>query len=159
MIFKVDVDLIPRTAWGQNLRNGKVIRSSEWQQISKKVREDAGYKCAVCGEYHPEPYGTEAHEIWEWDSATGTQKLKDIICICDTCHLMIHPGFCKKFYPERLREVTYRFMKLNEMTVEEFNQYQTLASLLHMVRSKQEWKLEDDLAAKVRKKYLNTIIF
>jgi hypothetical protein len=45
--LKLTIELIPESAWGENLR--KYLRKEIWEKIRKEVFRKANYKCSICG--------------------------------------------------------------------------------------------------------------
>ena len=83
------VDLVPQSAWFQNLRSE--LSQGEWDVLRKTAYRLSGNRCEVCGgkgEEHP----VEAHERWQYDSTASTQKLIGISSLCPACHQASHMG-------------------------------------------------------------------
>ncbi len=83
--LKLDIELIPKGAWGNNLRT--LLSKKDWDVLRKECYKKANYKCEICG------FATEeldAHEVWEFDINTKTQTLVDIIALCSKCHGVKH---------------------------------------------------------------------
>lgn len=86
-------NLIPKPLWGVNLR--KVLTPTRWSQVATKVKKNCNYTCMCCKrtlanlkskkEFH-------AHELWIYDQVKLTATLQDIICVCSSCHDVIHIG-------------------------------------------------------------------
>ena len=89
------IDMIPKVCWFKNIRN--CINPRDWNLLRKKIYKRVDYKCECCG-FDALKYNKslEAHERWEFDYNTNTQKLKRIIALCKYCHLATHLGFSKK---------------------------------------------------------------
>lgn len=156
-IFPIFFQLIPPRAFGQKVKT--IVGDYNWQKISKKVRESANYTCAYCGEYHPEKWGTDAHEEWDWDFETGTQKLKAIKCVCKKCHMTVHPGannYFGRFSPEDIIE---NFCKINKREEDFFTSALTISRVYQSYLNQRDWKLEEDLAEKVKIEYLGIVEF
>ncbi len=85
--LKLNFEIIPAGAWGFNLRT--TLSKKAWDYIRKKAYEQANGRCSICGAYRKR---LEAHERWEFIKDTKTQKLKDVIAICHSCHQVIHVG-------------------------------------------------------------------
>ncbi|ASJ80443.1 hypothetical protein V18_00090 [Escherichia phage V18] len=71
------VQLIPETAWYNNLRNA--VKESEWDKIRKKCYREANYTCEVCGgkgSKHP----VECHELYTFEE--GVIRLVGLIALC-----------------------------------------------------------------------------
>lgn len=86
---RLTIELVPRTCWFSNVRD-RVARE-DWDRIRKQVYERAGHRCEVCGgrgSRHP----VECHEMWEYEEATGVQRLVRMITLCPACHEVKHIG-------------------------------------------------------------------
>ena len=83
--MKLDFEIMPTGAWKNNLRN--ILSKPAWDFLRKDAYERFDHKCAICG---CKPKRLEAHERWEFDKLTGTQKLMDVIAVCHACHSVIH---------------------------------------------------------------------
>lgn len=83
------IELIPQTAWGQNLR--AVLSSRDWDAIRRFAYKRAGYRCECCGGVGPR-HPVECHEVWDWDTTHMMQWLVDVVALCPTCHSVKHWG-------------------------------------------------------------------
>ena len=84
------VDLVPQTCWFSNIRSA--LSKNDWDLIRKKIYVNSNYRCDICHGYgcqHP----VEAHERWNFDWDTTTQKLTKIESLCPDCHQATHFGF------------------------------------------------------------------
>jgi hypothetical protein len=59
------------------------------------VYRRAGNRCEACGSHPDHPAGLfmEAHERFAYDTRTGAQALRRLICLCTACHGTTHFGF------------------------------------------------------------------
>ena len=89
--MKLDIELIPQTAWGSNLR--KMLSKNDWDKIRKAVYQKENMHCHICGCMCT---SMDAHEVWDFNEHTHVQKLVDIIGICKDCHNTIHLGRAEK---------------------------------------------------------------
>lgn len=133
---------------------------SDWDKLSKKVRQDANYVCEYCGEQHPEPWGTACHEEWEYsiekvnDEWVGTYHLKALKCVCSKCHDVCHPG-STAFRGGNIEEVFERYKRINEVD-EKTLQYDFTATKLRrdaLSRYVNRWELEDNILEKIKEQY------
>lgn len=86
---RLTVNLVPRTQWGANL--SQALRGRRWDTLRKETYRRAGGCCEVCGgvgSRHP----LEAHEVWEYNEASGVQRLVRLIALCPACHEVQHIG-------------------------------------------------------------------
>lgn len=82
-------ELIPSTSWGANLREQL---GAQWKPLAKRVYDRAGRRCEACGRVGPK-WPVEAHELWTYDQANGTQTLVRLVALCPPCHQSYHLGF------------------------------------------------------------------
>lgn len=105
--MKLNVELIPKTCWGSNLRTK--LKKSDWDKIRKEVYTRENMHCHICG---AECKSLDAHEIWQFDEKNHIQKLVGIVGLCQSCHNVIH------FENTRMRgygeQAIKHFMKVNE---------------------------------------------
>ena len=85
--LKLDFEVLPSGAWNNNLRT--VFSKKAWDFIRKDAYSRSNGKCSICGR---KVTRLEAHERWEFDKTTCTQKLTDVIAVCNSCHTVIHIG-------------------------------------------------------------------
>ena len=71
---KLFVDLIPQTCWFSNVRSS--IHPNDWDRVRNHIYNRVDYICECCGHDTKETgISLEAHERWQYDSDTLTQKL------------------------------------------------------------------------------------
>lgn len=116
--MKLELDLVPRTAWYSNVRS--MVSRSEWDVIRKKSYALAGGKCEICGASGFDqgfPHALECHERWEYDSVMDTQRLVGLLALCPLCHKVKHWGLAVARGEERI--VRDHLMAVNDMRHEE----------------------------------------
>lgn len=69
------------------------LAGKHWQEISKKVKQRAGYRCQVCDS----PLDLQAHHR-RYDNR-GRESLDDLICLCRRCHGVFH-GLVPHYAPD-----------------------------------------------------------
>ncbi len=85
--LKLGFEIIPTGAWNFNLRT--TLSKKAWDFIRKNAYAKADGKCQICGAIRNR---LEAHEEWEFNKDTKTQKLTGVIAICHSCHQVKHIG-------------------------------------------------------------------
>ncbi len=85
--LKLNFEMLPAGAWNFNLRTQ--LSKKAWDFIRKRAYDEANGKCKIC---ERRVKRLEAHEKWEFNEKTHTQTLKDVIAVCNSCHLVIHIG-------------------------------------------------------------------
>jgi hypothetical protein len=80
------VDLIPQSCWFTNVRS--CVGRRDWDRLRRMVYRRARDRCEICGAGRDPDVKKwlEAHERWEYDEATLTQRLRRIVCLCSFCH-------------------------------------------------------------------------
>ena len=85
------VQLIPETAWYNNLRNA--VKKSEWDKIRKKCYREANYTCEV---------------------EDGVIRLVGLIALCPDCHTSVHPGLAN--IRGKYAQAVNQLAKVNKIT-------------------------------------------
>ena len=133
------VDLIPSSCWFTNVRY--CVRPRDWDVIRKIVYERTDYKCECCQiDCIKEKIPIEAHERWDYDFTTGTQKLVRLIGLCKRCHQSTHFGFAKICGKEE--EASTHIKKIRNFNLEELKEHIDTAWSIWVERNQYEWKLD-----------------
>jgi hypothetical protein len=132
---RLEVELIPPTAWGHNVRSE--LGMSKWNQIRKKVYQEANNKCECCGKTRKK---MDAHEVWNFDFSTGTQILERIMCICSHCHNVKHFIRAAMMGTQQLAYIHLR--RVNEWSCEETEDYLLEKQRLCTEQSKRMWEID-----------------
>lgn len=136
MDYKLNFELVPDGCWYINLRS--VLSKSQWEYIKKLVKQDCNGKCSICGK--PTRY-IDAHEKWEYDEKSKTQKLVGIIGVCKDCHSVIHIGRTQLLGNERKAEE--HFMKVNDCSFADYRAELGKANERHKrLNEVSEWALD-----------------
>lgn len=134
--MKLNFELVPDSCWYSNLRS--ILSSEQWDLVRKRAYARAGGKCMICG---APTKRLEAHERWEYDEKTNTQRLAGIVAVCRSCHEVIHIGRTQLMGRER--EAEAHFMKVNGCTYAEYRKALGEANADHARRNRvPEWKLD-----------------
>ncbi len=135
MVMKLDFELVPDSCWYSNLRS--ILSPEQWDVVRREAYARAGGKCSICWGQSPR---LEAHEQWEYDEKTATQKLKNVIAVCRSCHEVIHIGRTQLTGGE---ERAAHFMKVNGCSYAEYRKALGEANEAHRRRNRiPEWKLD-----------------
>lgn len=135
--MKLEIDLIPTTAWGENIR--KELGRSKWDKLRKEVLAEQGNKCAVCGLTKK----LQCHEVWEFNDETGVQTLKGFQATCSLCHLGSHFGLAQQLAKQGhadLENIVSHFLEVNEISLDQFHEHLAEAVEVFKKRSQQEWE-------------------
>lgn len=156
---KLEIELVPSTAWYSNLRS--ILTPADWDTVRKLVYKNADYKCEICGgkgEKHP----VEAHEVWGYNDSdfdvnaltneeiidtiynkvVRTQKLLYVQALCPICHEAKHIGLAQiRGFGERAKETLMRVNEWDKTRVlsyikEKFTEWHE--------RSRHQWSINID---------------
>jgi hypothetical protein len=83
----LQICLIPRTTWGNNVRSH--VPNTTWRAIRRDVIRRAGEKCEAC-ESQADPL--HCHEVFDFDTHQGLQRLVGLRALCPSCHGVVHIG-------------------------------------------------------------------
>ncbi|WP_404469249.1 hypothetical protein [Sutcliffiella horikoshii] len=146
--MKLNIELIPRTAIGQNLR-----ANPEWEIIRKKVYNIYNSQCQICSK---KDSLLDAHEVWEWDEENHIQILINIIGICRLCHDTIHFDIAEK--NGKATEAKDHYIKVNNCDYKEFEQKLVEARAVYRRRSRiNKWEL--DTSFTIKKLWIRSIFY
>jgi hypothetical protein len=136
---RLTVELVPATAWGDNLRSR--LTPARWDELRKAQYKLANYCCEICGgkgSKHP----VECHEVWEYDDEKLTQKLLRLIALCPRCHRVKHAGRTITTSPRGEAEVMEWLMRVNRWGTPEAKHHLASAFDLWRTRSQFKWTLD-----------------
>lgn len=134
---KLNMQLIPSTAWYSNLRT----LIDNWSEISNIVRSKCC--CDIC-----KKTGTinefDAHEVWEFNDNSFEQSLKKIICVCKDCHSAIHMGHTLITCDENtINRIKKHYMTVNNITEEQMKKDIKEAFDFHAYLSQFDWNIHE----------------
>lgn len=134
------VDLIPATMWGANCRS--VLTKRQWQYISDFVRHRAGWQCEFCGagnDFRRKKW-LMAHERFEFDG--DTMRLSSLICICDDCNDVTHPGHATVEGKKTMAEILGQFAEVSDISYAEARARMSEATEKFEDRSRRDWIID-----------------
>ena len=132
--MKLTVELVPETLWFKNLRSE--LSRKEWDRLRKESYKKANYKCEICGGVGPK-WPVECHEIWDYNDTTNVQTLKGLISLCANCHQCKHMGLAEM--QGHYEKAKTHLAKINEIDIDEANDYLTECFAIWKKRSLKEW--------------------
>ena len=136
MEYKLDFELVPDSVWYSNLRS--VLKPKEWDIVRRDAYARAEGRCMICGRPAKR---LEAHERWDYNIKTCTQKLVDVVAICHDCHAVIHIG--RTQLVGDIDRAIKHFLKVNSCSYADYIKALSRANTLHQERNKiGEWKLD-----------------
>lgn len=148
------VDLVPSSCWFTNVRY--CVELSDWNIIRKKVYSRINYTCECCfRNCIKEKIPIEAHERWEYNYSTQTQKLVRLIGLCKPCHLVTHIGFARISGNEE--EALEHLKKVRGFNMEELQEHIDIAHAMWIERNQYSWNLDLSLITSNGFKIINPI--
>ena len=136
MELKLDFELVPDSVWNSNLRT--ILKPSMWDVVRRDAYARANGRCMICNRPAKR---LEAHERWEYDIDTCTQKLVDVVAVCHDCHACIHIG--RTQLVGDIDRAINHFLKVNNCTYSDYIKALAKANTLHRERNNvHEWALD-----------------
>jgi len=133
---KLYIDMIPKTTYFKNVRS--LFNDSDWNLIRHHIYERVNYKCECCGKKKMKYL--DAHERWEFNEETQTQKLVRIIALCKLCHAATHYGHSKR--TKNIEKINNHIKKINNYNDEELQEHINNSYALWKERNKIKWNLD-----------------
>lgn len=143
--YKLGIELVPFKMHGCNVRSR--ISADQWKKVCSVVHKKArnGYRCQICNGSGKSPkqgfsWPVECHEVWDFNPATGTQKLMAMQSICPMCHKVKHLGLAtRQGYGEAALVHLAQVNRIDAACAEKLVAH---AKDVVKQRSSQEWKLD-----------------
>ncbi len=134
---KLTIELIPESAWGQNVRS--TLSSEQWDAVKRFIFAKNNYKCEICGG-QGEQWPVECHEVFNFNRRTRIQKLIRLESLCPTCHWAKHPGSATR----EGHQITAmsQLQKINNWSFLKTMQELDKAVVINIKRSQIQWKLD-----------------
>lgn len=133
---KLQLELVPRTCWGQNVR--KVVSDKTWHELRYKYGAH-NHSCLLCGEdVGASPL--ELHEIWEYDDYNKKQILTGFQPICAICHEVKHLG--RTIRVGNGERAIFHLAKINQWNPQEVIEHVKHAMDIWEARSKAKYELD-----------------
>ncbi len=136
--LRLTVELVPKRSWGRDL--AKLAPRAAWEAVRQHTFKRHDGQCAICG-----AAAKHAHEVWEYRDATHAQQLKDIIPLCELCHLVKHfgrTGILVRQGKVNGAAVIQHFLKVNGCDRSTFEQHVREACALWEQRSQHAWTID-----------------
>lgn len=134
------IETIPSSSWASSLQN--LLAPEVWARFDRLAIEIAGGVCQLCGSGRGHQ---ECHEVWTYHSPArsyepGIQRLEGLMCLCQECHEMFHPGLATA--RGHRNEIIQRLCLLNAWNEQEYRRYAEWGNALAKARSAIEWELD-----------------
>lgn len=130
------IDLVPETCWLSNLQS--LLTPDEWAACEQYAFRKSEYYCDVCrrgGEIGQ----VGCYETWNYDDATGIQRLSGLATYCHDCLFVKRYSFSD--IPEIHEKVCRHLIKVNNWTELQAHEHLVHALSLWKKRSKYHWRL------------------
>lgn len=137
MTYRLQLEPVPEKAWGVNLRSA--LSPSEWDRARRKVYEDAGHLCEICGGRGP-THPVECHEVWLFDEKAAVQRLERLEALCPLCHSAKHLGMADRL--GRGGEALEQLRRVNGLSQDELAEYLRWAWARQERMSGIHWRLD-----------------
>lgn len=141
-------DMLPTTTHGVNVRSS--VSAARWDELRRYTYAAAGFRCEACGcgGEHGAAYGcngsdsphVECHELWQFDDASGIQRLLRLVSLCPLCHKAKHIGFANRI--GILPRVLTHLRQLNGWDQTTLDTHLEQLSSIWARRSAREWTLD-----------------
>ncbi len=131
------IELVPVSTWGDNLRSR--FKPSAWDRLRRECYAAAGHKCEVCGGVGPK-HPVEAHEVWDYDGETHTQRLVRLIALCPACHEVKHFG--RAMNEGNMQRAFEHLRRVNGWSPNEAEAHVQAAFKLWAARCAHEWTID-----------------
>lgn len=138
---RLSIELVPRSAWFQNLRS--MLQPGQWDRLRRSTYRRAEYACEICGGTGPE-HPVECHEKWEYDDKRYVATLVGLYGLCPACHEVKHIGLAKK--RGRLDQARTHLSAVNETTLAQADKDIDAAFYKWRQRSEHQWTVNIDWA-------------
>lgn len=138
----LDIELVPSTAWGSNLRT--LLTPREWSVCRRWAIQNSAYspRCTVCGGAGVGGR-VECHETWHYDDVANVQTLAGLVALCPDCHHCKHLGYLMVTQSDVMFDKAVRhLMAVNGWDIHEAEDFIEAAFALHAVRSQKPWALD-----------------
>jgi 5-methylcytosine-specific restriction endonuclease McrA len=132
---KLSIELVPKTAWGKNVRSE--VSAKAWDTIRHKVYAEFSAKCAVCR--HKDRV-LHCHEVWGYDDVKRVQRLVYMVALCEKCHSVKHMG--RTMAMGHGAAATRHLARQNKWTMEHAKRYIEEQFAKNAERSQHKWTLD-----------------
>src|SRR5581483_5763716 len=145
MNLRLEIELVPKSAWGENLRS--ILTIAQWDRLRKLTFQNHGYRCIYCG-------GSKrlhCHEQWGYNEHDTRQILGGLETVCGMCHHIKHLGHAELLCHQRKLDsgaLIAHFCKVNTCDVDDFIAHRAEAYQVWARRSLIKWTLELSLLEK-----------
>ncbi len=150
--LKLTVELVPYTSFESNLRY--TLSKDDWDIVRKNTYKRYNYQCGICGKSN---VVLSAHEEWDYKvtdkkNKEGIQKLTNIICLCNDCHMIKHIAFADELAGQGkldMKKLVQHFLDVNDCSLDRF--------VLHYSDSLKQWEKQSEYKYKLDIDFLKTL--
>jgi hypothetical protein len=143
--LKLQLELIPKCLWEQNLRSSEGLGKARWDKLRRGFIKERGPRCEICGAAAQRLHG---HEVWDYREKEAVAVLLKVEIVCVDCHDVHHWGRTTKLLAdgkitaERYKQLRKHFRTVNNCRQDAFDEYFLQSIRLWDRRSKKEWKID-----------------
>ncbi len=120
--FKLMTNVLPKYLTDKKLRN--VIGANKWKILRKDLYDKSQHKCDICTkDTEKEGVRFVLADTFEYDFDNSKIILKNLNIICGLCGLSRNFGTGFAIDDEKKKEVKEHFLKVNECSIEEYEEY------------------------------------
>jgi hypothetical protein len=134
---KLTIEMVPRSCWYSNVRSE--VSRIQWDVLRRRIYTLAHHVCEICGGVGPR-HPVECHEVWDYNEATGIQKLIKMVALCPACHEVKHYGLAQ--VRGRGQEAIDHLANINDWSESEAAMYAHGAMDRWYRQSDLEWTLD-----------------
>ena len=134
---RLTIELVPSAQWVTNLSQS--LKGPRWDVLKRETYRRASSRCEVCGgvgSRHP----VDAHEVWDYDEASKTQKLIRLVALCPACHAVKHIG--RELTQGRGSQAEAHLAEVNGWTPAKAKAYVAAALATWRKRNRVDWTLD-----------------
>lgn len=134
------LNIVPRTLWNKSLAHFL----PNWNEVRDKVCSCGC--CAFC-DAQTQPNKLHAHEVWKYNDETHTVDLRDIVPVCENCHMVLHFG--KANVDGKKKEALAWYCKVNGVP-KDIAKHEILGAFeWWRIRSEYPWRFNPGLSVRV----------
>lgn len=159
---RLEVQLIPATAWGKNVRSS--VPRSRWLRLGRTRSALVRHRCEVCSGPPNRPR-LDLHEQWRYHEYSGIQQLVGLISLCEPCHAVVHSARTSSVSNNNEdvvrracnltdRDIVKRLCAVNTWTDAQADAHRERAGNLFDRRSAIEWTLDISYLARAEAELL-----
>jgi hypothetical protein len=132
--LRLKVNMVPKLLYRNNLR--RALPKTAWTELRRRLIEERGCVCEVCGAAIPNPSDVDAHEEWDYDTGKRPPRatVTRILLACPKCHATVHFGLqyglvkTGKLPARQLEVIAAHFCAVNKVGSAMFDEHVSAAT-------------------------------